>query len=208
MLLFVIINELEQTYLIIATYTSNLSKKDRQSNNSDHETLINSSNNDINQISFSDSTQYKLRKNILHFLLIFINTTTFIYLAIKFSFVLNEIIKCQNENKKLPMYWLHFYSLVTEFFFCFVQLFIGFLSWIFMRRLSTLAAAQSMNSDSTQNQPVKKVNLKRLISLSYPERYYIFVAFLMLLVSSVSNIAVPYFFGLGKLKKFLLRLVD
>lgn len=41
----------------------------------------------------------------------------------------------------------------------------------------------------------KKVNLRRLISLSYPERYLIFVAFIMLIISSLTNIIVPYFFG-------------
>ena len=199
MLLFVLINELEQTYLIIATYAGNLPKRETQANNGDHETLINSSNNDIGQVSFSDDIHYKFRKNILHFLLIFINTVSFIYVTIKFSFVLYEIIQCQNENKQLPMYWLHFSALVTELAFCFVQLFFGYSSWIFMRRLCVLATTQCINSNSSQNQPVKKVNLKRLISLSYPERYYIFIAFLMLLVSSISNIAVPYFFGLGKL---------
>ncbi len=196
LLLFVLINELEQTYLIITTHASILSKRNSQENGADRETLINSSNNDMHQISFSEEHQNNFRKNILHFLLIFLNTIAFIYTTIKFSFVLNEIIKSQSEKKSKPMYWLHFSALVAELSFCLIQLLLGYLSWIFMRRLCVFAAAQHSNFDSSQSKRAKEVNLKRLISLSYPERFYIFVAFLMLLVSSISNIAVPYFFGL------------
>ena len=200
LLLFVLINELEQTYLIITTQTNKSSKREVQANNAnnntDHENLINSNHTDVDQISFQLDSTYILRRNILHFFLILINSISFFYTAFKFSFVLYAIINNQNDKKKLPMDNFHFSALVTELVFCIVQLILGCLSWMCMRSLSKLASSQLTNYDSTQSKPIKKVNLKRLISLSYHERFYILVAFLMLLVSSVSNIAVPYFFGL------------
>lgn len=39
------------------------------------------------------------------------------------------------------------------------------------------------------------MNLRRLIGLAHPERYLIMIAFVMLLISSSTNIIVPYFFG-------------
>lgn len=202
LLLFVLINELEQTYLVITTYTHSCNPLKREDinieNNNvnvDRETLINSSQADIDKISFP--SQYNFRKNILHFLLIFVNIVTFFYAALKFSFVLYNIItnnNNQNENNNMDIF--HFSALATELGFCIIQLLFGCFSWIFMRRLCKIAALQRINYDSTQNKPVKRVNLKRLISLSYPERFYILIAFLMLVISSFSNIAVPYFFGL------------
>ena len=41
----------------------------------------------------------------------------------------------------------------------------------------------------------KKINLDRLIALSFPERFLIIMAFIMLVASSVTNIVVPFFFG-------------
>ena len=64
-----------------------------------------------------------------------------------------------------------------------------------MRRLALFAQTQRLNNP-TGEKKTKKVNLKRLISLSYPERYHISVAFVMLIIASLTNIAVPYFFGL------------
>ncbi len=41
----------------------------------------------------------------------------------------------------------------------------------------------------------KKINVKRLLSLSYPERYIIFTAFLTLILASATTIVIPFFFG-------------
>ena len=197
LLLFVLINELEQTYLVITTNSKAPTKREAPTASSDQETLINASTSDIdpsNSVVIQNS-QHNFRKNILHFFVVFINITCLVYTAVKFAFVLHEILVDKSEKNVPPMHYYHFSALAVELGFCIAQILSACLSWTFMRRLCKLAATQRDEYDPTKTPPAKKVDIKRLISLSYPERFYILVAFLMLIIASTSNIAVPYFFG-------------
>ena len=213
LILFVLINELEQTYLIIATAISNKQRIPRDptngqvissnpnaiTNNSDTEVLINGSITYMDQNSsvLIMTPNENMRKNIIHLLIMFFNIISLIYTTIKFSFVLHSMILSQNENKPLPMNMLHFAALAVEFGFCLLQLVSGCLSWVYMRRLCVFAAAQRVCFDRTRNQLQKPMNLKRLFSMSTPERFHILLGFLMLILCSLSNVAVPYFFGVA-----------
>ena len=139
----------------------------------------------------TSSTDYKLAKRILHFLVSFVCVCASVYLAVKFSLVLSEIVQKQNK-----MSYFFFSVLVTEFGFSLVQLLLATLGWSSMRKLSLEIQAQRLRDEIDDAEPTKKgTNIRRLIGLSYPERFIIFLGFLMLIVSSVTTVIVPFFFG-------------
>lgn len=152
-----------------------------------------------------DLIHYKRIKTFLHYVLLVLNLASTVYITVKFSFVLSDMLHGQDENNlKQPMDYFFFSVLIFEFAFSLIQLVFSVLSWTFMRRLARLVVILKTKIDQEHtNEPntgekqtkKKKVNLKRLIGLSYPERYMITTGFLMLLISSSTNVIVPYFFG-------------
>jgi hypothetical protein len=146
-------------------------------------------------------------KKFLQLVAVVLSLASAVYLGVKFTIVLRLIMQSQNSSDdavKMPMNFFFFSILVVELAFSLVELIFSAFSWTFMRSLVKLVVAQNAaaksNEDSNESShdaktKKPKVNLRRLIALSYPERFLIFIAFLMLIVSSITNIIVPYFFG-------------
>lgn len=128
-------------------------------------------------------------------LAIFIFTfVCFSYVIIKFSFILKDIIPSSIKKQSWNIDF-GFTIICVELIFSIIEFLLACMSWFYMRKLSSIALSQMISAETETNQAKKKVNLRRLISLSYPERYYLAIAFIMLVVASVTNIIVPYFFG-------------
>lgn len=209
LLVFISITELESASIRIALKTASLTDDSNlNSNPSDTENLINS---EI-EPSLSSIETLKSLKQFLHIFTIVVNLACVIYLSIKFGFVLNLII----NDTKLPMHYFYFAALTTEFGLCLIELLFSCFSWRNMRTIGRIVHSQASLTESEQTEK-KKVNIKRLIGLSYPERYHIAIAFVMLIISSFTNIVSPYFFGsvvdsavnytdLSKMNKYIIYL--
>jgi len=119
----------------------------------------------------------------------------FSYITIKFSFILKDIIQStiKKESWKIDLYC--FIIICVELVFSIIEFLLGCMSWFYMRKLSAIALNQMIGVETQTDQENKKVNFRRLISLSYPERYYLTIGFIMLVVASITNVVVPYFFG-------------
>jgi hypothetical protein len=171
----------------------------------------------VNRLDHVDDSQLnrnlKLIQRLLHTLLAALNLASLSYVAVKFALILKQILDSKkntlatfefNSELTTAMNYFFFSILVTQFAFEVIETSLSVVSWPFFNRLgkdvmvkyyisSTLNAANESGGASTAN---NEVNLIRLVSLSYPERYFIFVGFIMLIISSFTSIAVPYFFGL------------
>ena len=137
----------------------------------------------------------KLMIKILHLIIVLICLCSSAYTATKFAFVLNINADKARSGRKLSMDHFYFSMLSIEMVFSFIQLLMSLCSWKFMHLLIKNIQKELNASESAKSQKKKKINLKRLIALSYPERFLIIMAFAMLLASSITNIVVPFFFG-------------
>jgi hypothetical protein len=165
--------------------------------------IVASSSEPRNQIDQGTSTetqnQYvfyleEIKKGLQ--LSIFIFTfVCFSYIIIKFSFILNDIIQSTIKKEPWNIDLYCFIIICVELAFSLIEFLFSCMNWFYMRKLSTIALNQMINVETENNQEKKRVDLRRLISLSYPERYHLAIAFIMLVVASVTNIIVPYFFG-------------
>lgn len=204
MLLYILICELESACIQIAIHsaaklrqeinaaeTTTESTTDTAANQHDQESLIHSSETNLGPVT---STQ-KIRK-LMHLLIIGISLASFLYTVIKFSLILKEIVAYQEGKRdKLPMDYYFFAAICTELVLCFIQLIFATLSWKCMRAFTADVQRNQSNEANSDNEP-KKVNIKRLVTLSYPERYVISIAFIMLVISSATNVLLPVYFKL------------
>lgn len=185
------ISEIESACYKIAVDSANQVKKyqsvDIQSstNADDTETLIESQDHLNN-----NSTKRYLQ----NFTLIF-SLASLVYILVKFGFVTNLLVKSNKEIKELPMSYYFYAILITELVLCLVEFVLSTLNWKFMRNMAKFIFSKALENETDTKVDKKNVNIKRLISLSYPERYFIFTAFIMLIISSFTNIVSPYFFG-------------
>nr|QUF59446.1 ATP-binding cassette transporter Abcb10-like [Brachionus angularis] len=189
LILFVLVTELETVVIKISievAQNQRIPDQTESTNLSDQETLV-------TEIS-SSLKNLRLIKKILHLTIIIVNLSSLIYISIKFGFVLNLFIKSNNQN--LPMHSFYFATLCTELGFCLIEFFTSFLSYKSMRAIGLIVNRLALSTEpETSEIPKKKASIKRLIGLSYPERFHISIAFIMLIVSSFTNIVSPYFFG-------------
>ena len=148
-------------------------------------------------LSERPSSFFKSKKRILYYLLCVFSLFVSIYLIVKFSMVVNENVMNQNEGKSPAMSNFFFSALTTEFAFTLIQLILAILGWKAMNDLSKQIQAEKLKDDNEKkDDKKKKVDFARLFGLSYPERYTLLLGFVMLLISSVTTIIVPFFFGL------------
>nr|QNH67877.1 ATP-binding cassette transporter subfamily B member 10-like protein [Brachionus rotundiformis] len=192
LILFILISEIESSCYKIAINTANQVKKSQSvdisssTNTDDTESLI-----DTQQNSNGDNS---VKKYLQAFTLV-ISLVSFAFILVKFGFVTNLFINAKKNDDKYPMS-IYFYAiLITEMIFCFLEFLLSLLNWRFMRNFAKLVCSKALANETEAIDDKKKVNIRRLISLSYPERYFIFSAFIMLIVSSFTNIVSPYFFG-------------
>lgn len=178
-------------------------------NDVDTENLV----NQLIHVQDSRATQNaKMLKRTLHSTLFFLNLFSLVYVSVKFGIVLNAILANKRDGLGLlfnsslspTMNYFFFAILAVQLAFDLVQFTMSCFSVRAFRKLgkhilvqyyieSTRVSGENGDAQSGQK---KNVNIRRLIGLSYPERFIIMIAFVMLLISSVTNIAVPYFFGL------------
>jgi hypothetical protein len=161
-------------------------------------------------------------KNLKHYrifysyLFVFINFVCLIYLSVKFgicmkqtNFLKNDFsFHLKNDSMMTSNQNLFFFLILSiEFAFIFIEFFVSLFNFLCFNRFIKSCFIkfilminnnnnQQQQQDSENKKSSQNKNLTRLIGLSYPERWYILFAFLMLLISSITNIAVPYFFGL------------
>ena len=185
-LLFVFVSELENDHKTTASRRVEEMKKYETENNSlnkDSEALIE---------PYKSSNTAK----IFHFVILVICLLSCVYTVIKFALVLNLIIiaRSSQDHDDLPMDYFYFGVLTTEMGFSLIQLIFSLLSWKCMNTFVKQHTEESIAQTSNPNEK-KKINLDRLLALSFPECYLIIMAFIMLVASSVTNIVVPFFFG-------------
>ena len=149
-----------------------------------------------------ESSDSNATRRTLHWLTLVAAAVNLAYTAAKFGVVSRLMFDRQADEKK-PMDDYYYKILSTELGFAIVLTILALLSWRAMRRLSLNVYNQLVNStsdDAESNKPganrPRKVNVMRLISLSYPEKWLIFFGFLMLILSATSSIVMPFFFGL------------
>lgn len=192
-ILFILVSELEKVCIELISNSRETEINQSNSNlvnTDDQDTLINNQNSNNNDIKY-----FKTIRKFLHLIVLLISLSVMIYCAVKFALVLRLIVNPVDiKHDKLPMDYFYFSILITEFALSIIEVLFSCLSWMFMRKLPLLIRDQAILNESQAGRP-KKIDLRRLIGLSYPERYLIFVAFIMLMISSVSNIVVPFFFG-------------
>ena len=192
-ILFILVSELEKVCIELISNSRETEINQSNSNlvnTDDQDTLINNQNSNNNDIKY-----FKTIRKFLHLIVLLISLSVMIYCAVKFALVLRLIVNPVDiKHDKLPMDYFYFSILITEFALSIIEVLFSCLSWMFMRKLPLLIRDQAILNESQAGKP-KKIDLRRLIGLSYPERYLIFVAFIMLMISSVSNIVVPFFFG-------------
>ena len=224
LVLFIIITELEiatvQISLNHANHVLNINNNEENQNRSrrsDAETV--SFNGDtealVNQLSHSEDNNanacLKLIKRSLLIVILILNFFSLVYVTVKFSFILKLIVDNQkklntyltilfNANLTPAMNFFFFSILVAQLGFELVEFIFACCSWKFLDRLSKQVLEQQFKSSTltaaAEAQNKKPVSFARLLSLSYPERFLLMIGFLLLIISSVTNIAVPYFFGL------------
>nr|UOU03333.1 ATP-binding cassette subfamily B10-like [Brachionus rubens] len=195
LLLFVLITEIESVCFKIALSTANNVRNTQSievgssTNMSDSENLIQ------NPPSSNDTESLRLIKKCLQLTLLVSTILSLVFLAIKFGFITDLFVKSNNE--KVHMHLFYYVTLIVELAFTLIQVLFSALNWIYMRKFGKYVCSKAL-SEEPENQVTKKknVNVTRLISLSYPERYQISIAFVMLIISSFTNIVSPYFFGL------------
>lgn len=143
---------------------------------------------------------YKTFKQIFHFLVLFISLFVTIYEALKFSIVLQSFITTQSADLEY-MNIFFFSTLAAGFGFSILEFLNSTFSWLFMGRLTKIVIELKNKLNNTdeilveQQQEPKTANLRRLLALSFPERYLLCVAFLMILVSSCQTIVLPFYIG-------------
>lgn len=190
-ILIISIAELELAVVRIASLSNTFQQVSDQSletsTNSDGEALI------LNVDTKTQSSR-AAQKRALYFLIILICFASMAYSAVKFSFVLKLIIESQSAKSNIPMDYFSFSILCTEFAFSLLQLFTSFFSWKSMRNLVKDIQTQTLNNEP-EIEPKKNVNLARLLSLSKPELGLLATAGIALIISSTTNIIIPFFFG-------------
>ncbi|RNA22673.1 ABC transporter B family [Brachionus plicatilis] len=192
LILFILISEIESACYKIAVRTASLTKRSQSvdvnlsTNTDDTENLI-----EIQDFSSTNTSA----KNYLQIFSLSISVASLAFILTKFGFVTNLFIRANKEDSKLPMSYYFYAILITEFVFCFLEVLFSVLNWRFMRTFGKFVCSKALANETEDVDGKKKVNIKRLISLSYPERFHIFIAFIMLIISSFTNIVSPYFFG-------------
>lgn len=193
MAIFILITELGIVCTTIALNSLENNRKEAETGStsqiqSDHETLI----NPVNTESMSHN---KIFKRLLHLATLFLCLACAVYTIIKFSFILKDISKFKSQEiPSMPMDYYYFAILCVELAFVLIQSVISCFSWKGMRSLA-LQVQKDASSTETDKKSNTKVNIQRLLSLSLPERYIIAVAFVMLIISSLTTIVIPFFFG-------------
>nr|APD26511.1 ATP-binding cassette transporter subfamily B member 10-like protein [Brachionus koreanus] len=192
LIIFILITEIESACYKIAIKTANKVKKS-------HSVDIHTSTNTDDSENLIETTDYSTNdssaKKYLQIFNLIMSMASLAFILVKFVFVTNLYIKAKKEDKKLPISSYFYAILITELVFCFIEFLFSILNWKFMRNFGKFVCSKAMADDTQTIDDKKSVNIKRLISLSYPERFYIFTAFIMLIISSFTNIVSPYFFG-------------
>lgn len=195
MIIFILVTELDtvSTKIAFNSFENNRKSEEAEASassqiQSDHENLINTGSS----VSISHN---KTIKAILHMAISIFSFTCAVYTVIKFSLIMKEISRFnKNEIPSLPMDYYYLAVLCVEFGFVLIQLVISCFSWKGMRSL-VLQVQKDASSTDTDKKPIPTVNMKRLLSLSFPERYIIATAFVMLMIASLTSIVIPFFFG-------------
>ena len=165
----------------------------------DHIFLVNSSsileNDNYNSYSETADTSSNLQyhfqiKKWSKILILIICLFSLIYLITKISTIIAITI-----NKGWPMHEIFLFTLGLEFILTVIQFTYACFCSTFMKSLER-KIQQLVKCDKIEEEPEKSLNLKRLFLLFYPEKFCVGIALFMLIVASVTNIAVPFFFGL------------
>jgi ABC-type bacteriocin/lantibiotic exporter with double-glycine peptidase domain len=217
LIVFILVTELENATVKLATDRADIVLNVNISavnTNAEIESLSDTENL-VNQLNRADDSHVnvnlKLIRKFLNAFILILNLASLAYVAIKFSFILEAIIKNQSKNQNVAivfnddltssMNYFFFSILVVQFGFVIVETVFSCLSWVFFNKLAKEVMVKyyinnAINAPSSEENAKKQVNIARLISLSHPERFLIMIGFVMLIISSFTSIAVPYFFGL------------
>ncbi len=199
MLLYILICELESVCTKIALHSLVQAKQEADAEdalinpeiNHDQESLVHQDSN----ISILADSQ-NIRK-LVHLLILLISLACSVYTAIKFGMVLNQILEFQSAQRdKLPMDYYYFAVICTELALCSIQSLLALVSWKCMAIFMAGIKNNRSHAENGRGDKPRTVDLKRLISLSYPERHVLFVAFIMLVLSSATNVLLPVYFKL------------
>jgi hypothetical protein len=184
------VSELEIKFLDLLFITRNESQAAsnahrQQSDQSANDSL--ESNIQLNEPSYLRSLTSFIQYGILS-----VSLASFIYYIIKLGLILKQTV--DNENR-LPMGSFYFISFVVSVLFALIELVLACLSWFFMNTLSRTPFSEITDSSVLADKTKKKVNLKRLFSLSKPELHLLSLGFIALCLSSATQVVAPYYFG-------------
>ena len=180
-ILFIFITELES----LNTDLLFIQKKyDENENDQSDLTSENEVRDDIEiNVKYTGPEHLRYLISILHISVLLISIISFIYPIIKFSFIMNSFI----NEKKMTIQILFFSVTCTSVCFSLIQILFSSLSWHFMKKLQNV---KLVKNEEDKIKKMKKINLKRLFSLSKPEMQPLFYGFIALLGSSSTQIVI------------------
>ncbi|XP_032239123.2 ABC transporter B family member 25 [Nematostella vectensis] len=129
-------------------------------------------------------------KRLSHFILMVFSFLPLAYSVAKGVFVFKD----KSAKSLYDVNQVAFALVISSICFCFIETCAAIMSYKAMRQLAVLRILHDPK-DKKEAKPKKKVNLRRLSTLAYPELGILFIATLALMVSAGSQIAAPYFFG-------------
>jgi hypothetical protein len=184
-ILFILITELESFYKDLLFIQKKFEENDSELNLT---TTVNEDSDDIEiNVKYMGPEHLRYLISILHISILLLSIISSIYPIVKLSFIMNSFMK---ENM-MPIRAIFFSVTITSLCFSLIQVLFSSLSWYFMKKLQNVELVKH----DEENKNTKKINLKRLFSLSKPEMQPLFYGFLALLASSSTQIVTPYFFG-------------
>ncbi len=139
LILFILISELESNTIYVATQTESV--QTGLVDTSSTTALINDS------LTPTFQTPKSLKLRFYHFTIRFLASICTIYTVIKFSLILDLIIKFQHQKTThLPMDYYYFIILSIELFFCLIQLLMSAFSSRQMKKLAEEVRRQAADT--------------------------------------------------------------
>ncbi|KXJ29192.1 ABC transporter B family member 25 [Exaiptasia diaphana] len=130
------------------------------------------------------------KKCLYHVVVLFWSVGSLAYSITKGVLIYNVL---SDSSHKLHV--TYYALIISSISFCFLEAIGGLLSFPMMKKLKVQRILITPN-DESKEKPKKKVNVRRLASLAKPEAGIIFIASIAMLISTGSQIAAPYFFGM------------
>lgn len=142
----------------------------------------------IQQIDNPNDTKLSSKKGFCHAVVILLSIGSLAYSITKGVLIYHVL-----GEERHKMHVTYYALVISAMSFCFLETLFALGSFSSMKKLKRLRV---LHTPEGKKEEKKKVNLKRLMTLAIPEIGLLSVGSFALLVSSGSQVAAPYFFGL------------